>query len=316
MFALRVVLASVVIWGLPVMALAQDAAPPKAAPAAPAADLREELRPALEGFVKSFNEGKATELAAHFLDDGEFVTETGEVHSGRAGIEALMQQYFTSFPQAQLTVEVETIRRLGPELLIEEGTREVSVPASDIPPVQLRYIAVRAKRDNQWKIATIREFNDDPEPTPADHLQGLAWLEGEWINEGTDATIQLSFRWSEDGNFMIGEYETIIGGVSQGKSTQRFGWDPLNQQIRSWLFEPDGAYSEATWFPNEQGWICKSTTVMPDGLTGSATMRIVVKDEDEFVLRGSDREIGGVPSEDYEVQVVRKPSVVPTSQSK
>ena len=290
---------------------AANAAPPPAAD-----DLREELRPGLEAFVQSFNAGKATEVAAAFLDDGEFVTEAGEVHSGRAAVETLMTQYFTDFPKAQLTVDVETIRRLAPDLLIEEGTREVAVADSEIPPVRIRYIAVRAKRDNQWKIAALREFADDPEPTPGEHLQDLAWLEGEWVNEGTDATIQLNFHWSDDGNFLLGEYETFVGGESQGKATQRFGWDPVCQQIRSWLFEPDGAYSEATWAPNAEGWTCKSNTVLPDGTTGSATVRILAKGPDQFVLRGNDRVIAGEPNEDYEVQIVRKPAVQTSSETK
>lgn len=314
MVAVRFAIVLMVVLGTLQGTQAQQAKPQPAATATAAAttaapDLREELRPALESFVKSFDSGDAAAIAATFLDDGEFVTEAGEVHSGRNAVETLMKQYFAAFPQAKLTVEVETIRRLGTDLLIEEGTREVAVPDESTPPARLRYIAVRAKRGNDWKYATIREFSDDPEPTPGDHLASLAWLEGNWVNEGTDATLKLNFHWTEDGNYLIGEYETLVQGESQGKATQRFGWDAVHRQVRSWLFEPDGTFSEATWSPTADGWTCKSATVMPDGLTGSATMRIVVKGNDQFILRGNDRVIGGEAGEDYEVQIVRQPEV-------
>ncbi len=43
------------------------------------------------------------------------------------------------------------------------------------------------------------------------------------------------------------------------KSSQRLGWDPVQQKIRSWTFDADGGFSEGYWTPTENGWIVKST---------------------------------------------------------
>lgn len=269
-------------------------------------DIRAELLPSLEGLQKSFNEGKAEEFAGFFLEDGEFVDEQGAVHSGRAAVKELMTQFFKDYPGVQLGVTVDSLRQLGPDLLIEEGTREIFAADAAAPVAKVRYVAVRAKRDGKWYLATVRDFNDDPAPTPGQRLAPLSFLVGNWVNEGQDATLKIRFRWSDDGNFLIGEYESVDNGQSLGKSTQRFGWDPVHQQIRSWLFESDGAYSEGLWSPTDKGWLCKSSSVMPDGTTGSAHVEVVMKNDDSFLLKGRDRVIGGSTDADYEVTVVRQ----------
>lgn len=270
-------------------------------------DIRAELLPSLEAFQKAFNEGKAEDFAGFFLEDGEFVDEQGAVHSGRTAVKELMTQFFKDYPGVQLAVTVDSLRQLGPDLLIEEGTREIFAAADSAAPVaKIRYVAVRAKRDGKWYLATVREFNDDPTPTPGERLAPLSFLVGNWVNEGQDATLKISFRWSDDGNFLLGEYENVNNGETLSKSTQRFGWDPVNQQIRSWLFEPDGAYSEGLWSPTDKGWLCKSSSVMPDGTTGSAHVEVVLKSDDSFMLKGRDRVIGGSADADYEVNVVRQ----------
>jgi uncharacterized protein (TIGR02246 family) len=269
-------------------------------------DIRSELLPGLEAFQKSFNEGKADEFANFFLPDGEFVDEQGAVHSGRAAIQELMTGYFKDYPGMQLAITVESLRQLGPELLVEEGTRELFAPEVETAVAKVRYVAVRSKREGKWLLATVREFNEDPAPTPGEQLAPLSFLVGDWVNQGVDATLKVNFRWSADGNFLIGEFESFSEGQSQGKATQRFGWDPIHQQVRSWLFEPDGAYSDGLWSQTEKGWLCKSTSVLPDGTTGSAIIEVVVEDDDHFILKGRDRVIAGTTDSEYEVKVVRQ----------
>jgi hypothetical protein len=46
---------------------------------------------------------------------------------------------------------------------------------------------------------------------------------------------------------------------------------------------------------------------MPDGTTGSATLVITVEDADHFVVRGSDRIVGGVAEPDFELRITRRP---------
>ena len=53
--------------------------------------------------------------------------------------------------------------------------------------------------------------------------------------------------------------------------TQRIGWDPRHKQIRSWVFDSDGGFSEGFWSRDGERWVMKSTGVLKDGRAASAT---------------------------------------------
>jgi hypothetical protein len=162
------------------------------------------------------------------------------------------------------------------------------------------------KQGDAWPIASYREFADDPVPTPREVLQGLSWVVGDWVDEGPEGRTAISFRWSEDGNFLIGEYTMSAAGAGESKSTQRIGWDPVAGQLRSWTFDADGGFTEGRWDATDDGWVVKSEATMPDGTTGSATLEITVKDADHFIVRGTDRIVAGTEQPDFEQTIARK----------
>lgn len=258
--------------------------------------------------VNLFNAGKAKELASHFAPQGEVIDEEGVVYQGPQEITDLFTKFFARFPGAKLAIEVESIRMIGENLAIEEGTRLISTKEND-SRAQLRYVTVRTKVDGRWLIASLREIHDDPIPTPHDHLMPLSWLVGDWINEGSDAVVKISYRWSDDENYLLGDYSVVVGGKPTMKSTQRIGWNPVTQKIHSWLFDSDGGFSEGEWTEVEEGWLVKSRSVITDGRTGSATLSFIPKDKERFLLRGLDRIVGDEHAEDFEVTVTKRPAL-------
>jgi len=172
---------------------------------------------------------------------------------------------------------------------------------------QMRYVAVRMKQGDRWPVVSYREFADDPLPTPPEMLAAVEWLVGDWVDESDEGRTTISYRWSEDGNFIIGEYNLTIGGKSVGKSTQRIGWDPVEGELRSWTFDSDGGFAEGEWAADGAGWIIKSEATMPNGSSGSATVTITPKDQDHFVVESTDRIVGGAPEPDFKLVVARRP---------
>jgi hypothetical protein len=85
------------------------------------------------------------------------------------------------------------------------------------------------------------------------------------------------------------------------------GWDPVQLKIRSWTFDSDGGFSEGTWTATDEGWIVKSTATLPNGQTGSATLTISVKDDDQISVKSFDRIIGDVVEEPFEITITRRP---------
>lgn len=266
------------------------------------------IRSGDERLVKAFNGGKADEVAAMFLPQGELIDEEGTVHTGREQIKELLTKFFAKFPRVKLTVELDSVRVIGPVAIVE-GTRYTSTK-DDQEQAQVRFVSVRTKVGNEWPIVSLRDMSDEPLPTPGDQLQVLAWLVGDWVNESTDAAVKISYRWSEDKNFLLGDFNITRGGSPVMKSTQRIGWDPLAGKVRSWMFDSDGGYADGNWSLVEDAWVIKSTAVMPDGQTGSATITMTPKDSNSFTMKGTERIVGDARDDDFDVTVVR-PAPVP-----
>ena len=269
-----------------------------------------EIRAAAAQLVKSFEAAKPAELAALFTSQAEMIDENGTLHQGQKELTELFTAFFAKFPEAKLALEIESIRSLGPDLAIEEGTRYISAKSREGEgKAQLRYTAVRTKVDGKWLIASVREFAADPLPTPHERLAGLAWLEGQWINEGTDGVAKITYRWSEDTNFLLGDIEITVAGKPAMKSSQRIGWDPLAGKVRSWLFDSDGGFAEGQWTQIDDAWVIKSMTTNPDGSTGSATITVTPKDKDHATMAGTERIVGDLREPDFELALVRRPPV-------
>lgn len=328
-----VVIGLAVGWGC----LAKESEPAKAAPAAPGtatakedpaakaattaaatdtpadktaspSPLEMEIRASAEEFVKAFNAGDAAKIAGHFAEAGEIIDEDGNQYQGTDEVKALFSAFFLKFPGAKLVMDIESVRSVAPNVVIEEGTR-VTTTKEEKDQAQVRYSAVRTKLGDRWVIASWREFSDDPEPTPTDHLAALEWMLGEWINEGSDAVVKIKYYWSEDKNFILADLNIQKAGHDTPmKYSQRIGWDPSQQKLRSWLFDSYGGFSEGIWAAaNDKEWIVKSIATLANGKTGSATITYIRTDANRFQMKGSQRVVGDSVEPDFDLHVVRKP---------
>jgi uncharacterized protein (TIGR02246 family) len=266
-----------------------------------------EIRKDWEKLTSAFSGGKADEVAAMFLAKGELLDEQGTVYQGQKEIKELLTVFFMKFPGTQMKNEIESIRVLG-TIAIQEGVRITT--AKDGTVATIRYTSVLAKTDQGWRIASLRDFGDESAPTPGELLKPLAWLVGDWINEGADARVKISYKWSEDKNFILGEISVTKSDQVVMNSSQRIGWDALLGTPRSWTFDSDGGFAGATWTQVGDEWIVRSSAVMPDGLTGSAILKITSGENGRFVMTGTNRIIGNVMEEDYQVTIAKQPPAV------
>ncbi|MFM7291569.1 MAG: SgcJ/EcaC family oxidoreductase, partial [Planctomycetia bacterium] len=277
-----------------------------AADAAASPEFEALIRRELEATVKAFNAADAGGLAALFMEKGELVDENGNVYRGREEIAALFKAFFTKFPKAELAMEVTAVRSVGDSLAVEEGIRQITAE-DGAAAAQLRYVLVRDKVGDKWPIASYREFADDPVPTAQEMLEPLAFLVGDWVDESPEGRTAISYRWSEDGNFLLGDYVLSVGGQPESKSSQRIGWDPVEGVLRSWTFDSDGGFSQGELTPVDDGWVVKTEATMPDASTASATVLFTVKDQDHFVVLSTDRIVAGGEEPDFELVIARKP---------
>jgi uncharacterized protein (TIGR02246 family) len=265
----------------------------------------DELAPSIRSFAAAFNAGNATQLAAHFTDDGEYVADNGTLFKGREDIEAEFAAFFEEFPKSQLAVAVSDIRLIGDKLAVEEGTARVT-RGTDGVVTSSRYVVTHVRAKDGWLIASARDLDAQP-ATNHDRLKALEWLVGDWVDESKASTVATSVRWSEDGNFLMARFELRVEGLRVMNGTQRIGWDPQKKQIRSWVFDSEGGFGTGFWTATENGWLVKSSFALPDGGSGSVTSTYERTGRDAFRLTFKERLVDGELLPSQSVSVVRRP---------
>jgi uncharacterized protein (TIGR02246 family) len=278
---------------------------PKAQASADSSADEETIRANIAKFVKAYNAGDAKAVAALFTVDGQIEDKDGDKTDGRAAIEEDFAEMFAGAPHKRIEVFVDSIRFIGKELAVETGsTKETAAPNE--PPEYDRYTVLHVKRDGKWQMALARD-EEGPSATAHERLEPLAWLVGEWIDDGGSSVVVSSCRWSDDGNFLLQNFKLQLNGRNAMNVSQRIGWDPVAKRIRSWVFDSEGGYGESAWTREGNAWIIKATGVRPDGTTASATNLLMPTGTNGYVWRSTDRIVGDERQAPTEVKVVRKP---------
>ena len=284
----------------------QDRETAAAKPASGESNDEAQVRANVDAFVKAYNARDAKAIANLFSSDAQLVDEDGNSSHGRDAIEKVFAGIFFDAPDAQIHVNVETLRFFGPALAIETGRSKATSEPGD-PPDLSRYTVVHRKStDGKWQMTFVRDI-EAPELPGYDQLQSLEWLVGDWVDESPDSIVRTSCKWSDNKNFLLQEAEIRTRGADTMHLSQRIGWDPLTKQVKSWLFDSDGGYGESYWTHDGNHWIVKATAVRKDGTTGSMTNIYTPQGKDTYTWRTTDRIIGGDVLPPVEVKVVRKP---------
>jgi len=206
-------------------------------------------------------------------------------------------------------VNTESLRFLGTDLAIEEGTASVTVSAG-APPQTNRYSVIYARQGGRWLHARIRDEQPD-EVTPHEQLLQLEWMLGEWVNESDDGIVKTRCKWSDDGNFLLREFDVKVEGRIALRGTQHIGWDGQRKQFRMWVFDDRGGFAEGLLSRDGERWIIKASGVRSDGQSVSTTNAFTAIGKDRILWETLERTVGGeaVPGTDQYFLV--RPAPVP-----
>lgn len=262
------------------------------------------IRATVEQFVKAYNAHDAGAVADLFLPQAQIVDEDDNTIQGRENIQNLFADVFGQQPETSIRVDVESIRFIGTNLALEMGSTTTVPPAGETPEVG-RYSVLHILNDGKWSMGVVRDI--PAEPSHRDHIEALAWLVGDWIDESRDGTVRTSCRWADSNSFLLQEITVRQADQDIMKISQRIGWDPLRKQFRAWVFDSEGGYGESNWTPTETGWLIKATSVNTDGTTASATNHIEPTGMDRYVFQSVDRVSGNELLPPVQVTVVRQP---------
>ncbi len=252
----------------------------------------EEITKNAAAFVEAFHKGDAKAVAAFWVADGDYTDDSGRVLKGRAAIEASFTGLFAANKGMKLRIDVHSIKFPSPDTAIEDGT-SVVIPADGFSPNRARYTNVHVKKDGQWLLASVRE-TADPGPSNYDHLSGLEWTLGEWVDEAPTAEMgHLSFTWAAGQNFVVSTRTADFKDDSLLQSTQWIGWDAAAKQIHSWSFQADGGTGHSVWTKDGNKWVIKTESILADGGKVSSTNVVTPVDANSLTWQSKDQTVNG-----------------------
>src|ERR1700741_4117109 len=188
---------SINLFAIIALGLLLESPPPARATSPEAAAEENSLMNNAKTFVDAFEKGDAKAVAALWAEDGDYVDVNGRHLQGRSVIENAFKDFLGENKELKLRVDVNSVRFLTPDIAIEDGTTTV-IPPDDAPPSQARYTNVHVKKDGQWVLQSVREAPYTP-PGNYEHLRGLEWAIGEWVDEGDGPEVgHVTFEWSPE----------------------------------------------------------------------------------------------------------------------
>jgi uncharacterized protein (TIGR02246 family) len=279
---------------------------PKLAAGISAADDKA-IRQASAAYIAALNKGELEGIMAFWSPDADYVDEAGKMTRGRDAIAALFKQSLADQKNAKFKGQIHSLKLLRKEIALVDGSVEVNL--SDGTRDTNRYAVVWVKSGDKWLISSARDLPTEIDHLPSlayAHLQGLEWLVGDWVDQSDKIDATISCHWAPNKTFLIMEYSVKRDKEDPLLVTQRIGWDPFNQLVRSWTYDSKGGFGEGYWEREGNHWLVGVSGILPDGGTGSATHIYDFVNPDTFIWRSTDREIDEQPVADDEVKFVRK----------
>lgn len=265
------------------------------------------LRQVAEDFIIAFNEKDAAAVAALFAAEGEIADlKAEELISGREEILAHYQEKFAAEDVPKLAIEVESVRVIGSNLAVEDGTAHYTPVGDDEPARSMNYTAVLQKNsEGAWKIASTRNLGDATDP--AGNLADLAAsLKGDWTCQSGDLRLDMAFGWDDSGNYLSGQLLATQADAKPLQTTLRFGWDAARKTISCWTFDDQGGFAKADWTSTEDGWLVRTEGTTAEGEFMSANQTLTFEGKDVFIWESKDRLVNGEEIPDAKLRIVRQ----------
>ena len=177
------------------------------------------------------------------------------------------------------------------KIAVEKGVARVLAPGME--PDETVYTALYVKSERGWLLDRINESAPQVVLSNYEQLKDLEWMVGTWVDQDDEATIETSVKWTKNQNFLSRSFRVSVPGEPDLSGIQLIGWDPANQEIRSWVFDSDGGFGNATWKKKDNKWIVNAAATLPDGRKSSAVRIITMVDDNTVTWQVTGRSLDG-----------------------
>jgi uncharacterized protein (TIGR02246 family) len=243
-------------------------------------------------YEEAYNKGDAKTLAGLYSDDIYYVDQDGADVKGRDAMEQLLAENFKQNPGAKLAITTEEIKQLAPDIRMSRGLATVTLTNGTTNTT--RFTTTQVKKGDQWEISQLTE-TEAPPLSPSSRLEVLGWLVGTWQDKSEDQTVEQKVNWAGDKNFLVRTYKVKGADQSETDGWEIIGWDPIGRQIRSWIFDSNGGFGEATWATDGDDWLIRASNILPDGSRSTAENVLTKVDDNKFTWESQNRTLNGDP---------------------
>jgi uncharacterized protein (TIGR02246 family) len=265
----------------------------------------EAIHKMLMDYVAAYNKRDTDAASRYFAADAVVTDASGNIFRGRDAIRDALDKITKSGKSMRLEAEVVSCRALVPDACSVEVATTIK-PADGLP-VQTKCHLVVTKRDGQWLIAEARESAATTATDSSRPLDQLAWMVGEWVDTSDRVDVRINCEWFANKHFLVRSFTVMTDGELDLRGTEIVGYDAAAKQIRSWVFDSDGTFSEGTWAQQGKTWTETMKGVLADGHRASAIHSFVPVDANTYVFSSTNREVGGqVQPSISEIKMVRQ----------
>lgn len=260
----------------------------------------------LESFTDVINKGSNESIGSFWTEDAVFVVPvTGEVIDGRDAIAEYLKKKQQDFNGKTITFAIKNIDLTAPDAATVQGVVQF-LDNGEVTERKARKLEL-VKQNGTWYIDSNREITVDLPPDLYSHLKDLEWLIGNWKDQDEDVTIEFDTQWDKFKNFLIQHFKSEVYGLEEMEGTQIIGWDPIEERIRSWVFDSDGGFGTGTWSKDGANWVVSMSYTLSDGRAASATSTFSNISNKSYTYTSTGRDVDGEVLPNIEpVTVVRE----------
>jgi hypothetical protein len=115
---------------------------------------------------------------------------------------------------------------------------------------------------------------------------------GCWVDKEDNVDVKTECQWTKNQSFITRSFTVAVRGEINMSGMQIIGWDPAAKTIRSWTFDSDGGFAEATWTCKKDRWFIRNKGILADGRKASMVNAIKQVDQNAFTWQTVERTAG------------------------
>ncbi len=240
-------------------------------------------------YAEAFNAHDTNAIGEMWTDDGSYVNmTTNETYEGKQAIKDYYTKLFNEDGAEKIKTDISTTYSLSDIEAVAKGLAIITF--KDGTEKKEAFVAQFIQSNGKWLLQNVSINDLEPPLSHFEKLKDLDWLVGDWIDDDDNIDVDYSYAWDQYKNFLTQNFALSVLDQEVLTGIQIIGWDPTQESVKSWIFDSDGGFGEATWDKQDDTWYATVKFTLPQGGVGSA-MHVYKKIDDNLYTFSSENRV-------------------------